>query len=134
MVYKMDEFKTIDPNHVTKLREAGIETTDDLMHLWNDHAKREPLEKSTGIGGARFKDLAAMSRLARVRNVGLQHIELLVAAGVDGPTSLFERTPEALVKHLGEVIVSKRLTGVPPTLVDVSPWFGDRKPEIVGAR
>ena len=134
MVYKMSEFKGIDQNHVTKLREAGIETTDDLMRHWSDHAKRALLETSTGISAEQFKDFAALSRLARVKGVGLQHVELLVAAGIDGPKSLFEYTPETLVKHLDEVNVSKKLTGVVPTLVDVTSWFGDRKPATADAR
>jgi len=134
MVYKMSEFKSIDQNHISKLREAGIETTDDLMRLWSDKTRRASLETSTGITEEQFADLAAMSRLARVKSVGLQHVEVLVAAGISGPKSLFEYTPEALVKHLDEVIVSKKLTCVGPTLADVGPWFGDRKLETVGAR
>lgn len=134
MVYKMSEFKNLDPNHVTKLHEAGIETTDDLMRLWSDQTKRATLEKSTGITEEQFADLASMARLARVKSVGVQHVELLVAAGISGPKSLFEYTPETLVKHLDEVIVSKKLTCSAPTLAEVSPWFGDRKPATVGAR
>jgi hypothetical protein len=133
-VYKLSEFKSIDQSHLSKLHEAGIETTDDLMRLWSDQTRRASLETSTGITQAQFADLASMSRLARVKNVGVQHVELLVAAGISGPKSLFEYSPEGLVKHLGEVIISKKLTYVGPTLADVSPWFGDRKPETVGAR
>jgi len=36
MSLKMSEFHGIDPTHVTTLRTAGIENTDDLMKVWSD--------------------------------------------------------------------------------------------------
>ena len=40
MTYKFGEFPGIDLNHVTRLREVGIENTDDMMRLWADEPKR----------------------------------------------------------------------------------------------
>lgn len=135
MTYKMSEFQSIDPGHVVKLRENGIETTDDMMRLWADEPKRAALVTNTGIGLEHFTNLASMSRLARVKNVGPKFVGVLLAAGIDGPKSLFEHTPEALVKRLGEVAVEKKLTSPVPTLEEVGPWFGNGvKPEPVAAK
>ena len=46
-----------------------------------------------------FARLASMARLARVKNVGTKYVAVLLAAGIDGPKSLFEYTPESLVKR-----------------------------------
>lgn len=128
MTYKMSDFQDIDPGHVVKLREAGIESTDDLMRLWADSPKRAELAEKSGIDLDRFTNLASMARLARVKNVGPKFVGVLMAAGIDGPKSLFEHTPEALVKRLGEVAAEKKLNSPVPTLEDVAPWFNDPKP------
>ena len=128
MTYKMSDFQDIDPGHVVKLREAGIESTDDLMRLWADSPKRAELAEKSGIDLDRFTNLASMARLARVKNVGPKFVGVLMAAGIDGPKSLFEHTPEALVKRLGEVAAEKKLNSPVPTLEEVAPWFNDPKP------
>jgi hypothetical protein len=128
MTYKMSEFQDIDPGHVVKLREAGIESTDDMMRIWADQPKRAALVEGTGIDLDRFTNLASMARLARVKNVGPKFVGVLLAAGIDGPKSLFEHTPEALVKRLGEIAVEKKMSSPVPTLEEVGPWFTDPKP------
>jgi hypothetical protein len=133
MTYKFSEFPGIDQSHVTKLREVGIESTDDMMRLWADEPKRGSLVEKTGINLEQFAKLAAMARLARVKNVGTKYVAVLLAAGIDGPKSLFEYTPESLVKRLAEVKAEKKLTVDAPGLPDISGWFTDVKPVVAGA-
>jgi len=133
MKYKMSEFKAIDPGHVEKLREAGIEDTDEMMRVWADQPKRSELMQKTGMTIEQLTELAAMSRLARVKNVGPSYVAVLMAAGIDGPKSLFENTPEALVKRLNEVAKEKNLTSPVPTLEQVGPWYSDSKPVAAAA-
>jgi len=133
MTYKMSEFTGIGQDHVAKLREAGIENTDDMLRLWADQPNRDSLVTKTGIDMKQFEGFAAMSRLARVKNVGPKYVEVLMAAGVDGPKSLFEYTPESLVKRLGEVMAEKKLTSPVPPLAVVETWFVDAKPEVGAA-
>jgi hypothetical protein len=129
MALKMSEFHGIDPNHVAKLKTAGIENTDDLMKIWSDKAKRAGLAESTGIAEDQFLKFAAMARLGRVKGMALEHISVLVAAGIDGPKRLFSHTPETLVKHLGEVAATAKLTDPMPTLEHVTAWFANPRPE-----
>ena len=133
MTYKFGEFPGIDLNHVTKLREVGIESTDDMMRLWADEPKRASLVEKTGISLEQFAKLASMARLARVKNVGPKYVEVLLAAGIDGPKSLFEYTPESLVKRLDEVKAERKLTAHVPALLEIEGWFQDVKPVVVAA-
>ncbi|SRR5213593_3035400 len=126
MTYKMSEFQGLNPAQIEKLREAGIENSDDMMRVWAQ-PNRTALLAQTGIGLDHFTDLASMSRLARVKNVGPKFVGVLLAAGIDGPKSLFKHTPESLVKHLGEVATEKNLTSPVPTLEQVGPWYADQK-------
>jgi uncharacterized protein DUF4332 len=128
----MSEFHGIEPNQVTTLGVAGIENTDDLMKIWSDKEKRAGLVASTGITEENFMRFAAMARLGRIKGMALQHLDVLVAAGIDGPKRLFKYTPETLVKHLGEVAAEKKLAGPIPTLQDIRPWFENPKPEANG--
>jgi len=56
MTYKMSEFTGIDQNHVTKLREAGIENTDDMLRFWADQPNRGSLATKTGIDMTQLAD------------------------------------------------------------------------------
>jgi hypothetical protein len=129
MALKMSEFPSIDQNHVAALRTAGIENTDDLMKIWSDKEKRAGLVASTGIAEELYMKFAGMARLSRVKEMGMQHLPILVAAGIDGPKRLFTYTPETLVNHLKEVAAEKKLTEPVPTVADVAPWFMHPKPQ-----
>ena len=129
MSLKMSEFHGIKPDHIAALRVAGIENTDDLMKLWSDKEKRAGLVASTGIAEDDFMKFAAMARLGRIQGMNLKHLDVLVAAGIDGPKRLFRHTPETLLKHLGELAAVNKLAGPVPTLEDIGPWFANPKPE-----
>lgn len=128
MSHRMNEFTAIDLAHVTKMREAGIENTDDMMRLWADQTKRPSLMEKTGFSEEQFTRFVSMSRLARVKHVGPKYVEVLLAAGIDGPKSLFEFEPVALAKRLGEVKLEKNLTGPVPPLTEIETWFKEPTP------
>jgi hypothetical protein len=128
MFHRMNEFAAIDPAHVATLRDAGIENTDDMMRTWADQTKRPALMEKTGIGEEQFTRFVAMCRLARVKHVGPKYVEVLLAAGIDGPRSLFESEPAALAKRLWEVKLEKGLTGPVPPITEIETWFKDPVP------
>jgi hypothetical protein len=128
MACKMSDFHGIDSDHITKLRVAGIEDTDDLMKLWNDKGGRAGMVASTGIAEGDFMRFAAMARLSRVKGMALEHLDALIAAGIDGPKRLFTHTPETLAKHLAETAGEKEPSRPLPTLEEITPWFAHPKP------
>ena len=133
MTYKFSEFVGIDQDDVAKLRKAAIENTDDMMRMWGDELKRPSLVETTGITLNQFAKLVSMARLARIKNVGPKYVEVLLAAGIDGPKSLFEYTPESLVKRLDEVKAEKKLKAELPALPEIENWFTDVKRTVVAA-
>jgi hypothetical protein len=129
MAVTIESFHGVDPNHVAALRTAGIENTDDLMKIWSDKEKRAGLVASTGVPEEQFMKFAGMSRLSRVKGMEMQHLPILVAAGIDGPKRLFGYTPETLRNHLNAAVAEKKLTDPVPSLEVVKAWFASPKPE-----
>lgn len=130
MTHMMSEFSGIDQKEVTKLREAGIENTDDVKRLWAEEANRASLVEKTGISMDRFTMIVSTARLGRMKTVEPKFVETLIAAGIDGPKSLFEFTPETLLKRLSAVAAEKKLTSPMPTLAEIQAWFVDSKPMV----
>lgn len=130
MTHMMSEFSGIDQKEVTKLREAGIENTDDVKRLWAEEANRASLVEKTGISMERFMKIVSTARLGRLKTVEPKFVETLIAAGIDGPKSLFEFTPETLLKRLSAVAAEKKLTSPMPTLAEIQAWFVDSKPMV----
>src|SRR4029450_1481988 len=116
-----------------KLRKVAIENTDDMMRIWADELNRPSLVEKTGITLNQFAKLVSMARLARVKNVGPKYVEVLLAAGIDGPKSLFEYTPTSLIKRLNEVKAEKKLKAEVPALPEIETWFTGAKSSVVAA-
>jgi hypothetical protein len=132
MALRMNEFHGIDAKTIETLKTAGIEDTDQLMKLWSDKEKRAGLVTSTGISEEDFLRFAAMARLGRVKGMDLKYLDVLVAAGIDGPKRLFSLTPDTLMKQLTDAVAEKKLTGAVPTMADITAWFANPKPEVNG--
>ena len=128
MNYKLADLLGVDQDHIARLRESGIETTNDLMHLWNDPPKLAETAMKTGIGLRLLTNLVSMARMARMKGVGPKYVGLLVAAGVIGRRSLSKHTPETLVKHLNDVNARLQPKRSVPTLLEVGAWFTELKP------
>jgi len=132
MSLKMSEFHGIDPTQVTKLHDAGIENTDDLMKVWSDKEQRPGLLTRTGIPEASFLKFASMARLGRVKGMEMKYVDGLIAAGIDGPKRLFSYTPETLAQHLSDMVTEKKVTGPIPTVVEITAWFANPRPGMNG--
>jgi hypothetical protein len=129
MNYKMSDLKGIDEAQVAKLRQGGVENTDEMMRVWNEPEKRLALTNGTGLTDDQLMRLASMARVARLKGVGPKYAGLLVTSGVRGRKSLATFTPETLVRHLQDVSAAKSLTGPLPSLVEIGAWFAQLKPE-----
>ena len=134
MAVKMSEFHGIDPAHIAKLRDAKIEDTDHLMKIWADKDKRPALVASTGISEERFLEFAGMARLSRVKGMDLKYLNVLVAAGIDGPKKLFSYNAETLAKLLADTVAEKKITDPMPTHEELVIWYASPKPEPVATK
>jgi hypothetical protein len=94
---------------------------------------RTELAKTTGLNSKDLQLWVHHADLLRVRGVGAEYAELLVAAGVDTLRDLRRRNPTALLAKLIGLNGSHRLVSRLPTEAMVEGWIasaGDLDPSI----
>jgi predicted RecB family nuclease len=120
---RIDEVAGVDVRSATKLRKAGIKTSRSLIETATTRRGRTDISSRTGIPPRELQNWVHHADLLRVKGVGGEYAELLVAAGVETIRDLRRRNPTALVAKIigmnGSVKVVKRL----PTESMVNGWI-----------
>lgn len=122
MGYKIDEIEGIGPSYASKLSEAKVRTTNDMLKKCCDAKGRAAVSEATGIGESQLLKWANMADLMRITGVGSEFSELLEAAGVDTVKELKMRNAENLATTMREVNQVKRLSRATPGVKSVTKW------------
>lgn len=124
---RIDQVAGVGHREATKLRKAGVRTSDALIEAASGRKGRSELAEATGIDHRVLQQWVNHSDLLRVRGVGAEYAELLVAAGVDTLRDLRRRNPTALLAKIiglnGQAKVVRRL----PTESMVESWIEGAK-------
>jgi predicted RecB family nuclease len=97
---RIDELNHIDVKQATKLRKAGIRTTEALLKRAGTRAGRDELAEATGIAAEMIWAWVSRADLMRVRGVGSEYAELLEACGVSTIRDLRRRNGRALLARM----------------------------------
>jgi predicted flap endonuclease-1-like 5' DNA nuclease len=120
---RIDQVAGIGHKEATKLRKAGVRTSKGLIDAASDRKGRNELATATGLNPKDIQQWVSHSDLLRVKGVGAEYAELLVAAGVDTLRDLRRRNPTALLAKIigfnGNARVVRRL----PTESMVEVWI-----------
>lgn len=127
MSYKIEEIEGIGPEYADKLREADIQTTDDLLRRCGDKKGREGVAKETGLSEKRILEWVNRADLMRINGVGEEYADLLEEAGVDTVKELATRNAENLAKAMEEKNESKNLVNRVPSAEVVQKWVDEAK-------
>jgi predicted flap endonuclease-1-like 5' DNA nuclease len=111
----------------TKLRKAGVRTTDSLLKVAATRTGRRRLAKETGLPEGDILSWANRADLLRITGVGSEYADLLEVAGVDTIRELRRRNPERLLDSMTELNLRKRLVRRLPTEGMVAGWVDDAK-------
>jgi predicted flap endonuclease-1-like 5' DNA nuclease len=124
---RIDQVSGITHKDATKLRKAGVRTSNGLIEVAGNRKGRTDLATATGIDQRDLQQWISHSDLLRVKGVGAEYAELLVAAGVDTLRDLRRRNPTALLAKIiglnGDSKVVQRL----PTEAMVDSWIETAK-------
>jgi hypothetical protein len=130
---RIDQVAGIDQKKATKLRKAGVRTSKALIENASTRRGRTVLAKHTGLAQRDLQLWVHHADLLRVRGVGAEYAELLVAAGVDTLRDLRRRNATALVAKIIGLNGSHRVVSRLPTEAMVEAWIasaGDLEPSI----
>lgn len=118
----IDYIEGIGPKNATKLRKAGIRTTEALLKRGATRKGRKEIAASTGISERQILEWVNRADLMRVKGIGSEYSDLLEAAGVDTVKELRRRSPRSLTNKMIEVNDAKRLVRRLPTEAMVAGW------------
>jgi predicted flap endonuclease-1-like 5' DNA nuclease len=99
----IEEVEGIGPVIADKLRDGGVQTTEDLLAKGGPRSARELLAQTTGIDASRILEWVNHVDLMRLPGVGEEYSDLLEAAGVDSLAELAQRNPDNLAQTFQEL-------------------------------
>ncbi len=120
---RIDEVAGVGVREARKLRKAGVKTSKSLIEVASTRAGRTKLSGLTGIPPRNLQSWVHHADLLRVRGVGAEYAELLVAAGVETVKDLRRRNPTALVAKIISMNGSQKVVQRLPTEGMVTGWI-----------
>jgi predicted RecB family nuclease len=123
----IDTIEGLGHRQATKLRKAGIRTTEALLKSAATRAGRREVAEATGLAERSVLEWVNRADLMRVKGVGEEYSDLLEAAGVDTIKELRRRNPRNLLGTMIEVNAKKRLVRRLPTEAMVGRWVDNAK-------
>lgn len=120
---RIDHITSISQKDATRLRRSGVRTTEALLRRAASRSDRATFSRETDIASAMLLRWVKYADLMRVRGVGGDYAELLVACGVDTVKELRRRNPVALAMRLLEINERKKLVARLPTQETVTGWI-----------
>lgn len=119
----IDHVAGIDQKTATRLRKAGVRTSSALAERAATQKGRSELAKVTGLDPKDLQTWVHHADLLRIKGVGSEYAELLVAAGVDTIRDLRRRNATALVAKIIGLNGSHRIVMRMPTESMVENWI-----------
>jgi predicted RecB family nuclease len=117
------ELRGIHPKEATRLRKAGVRTTESLLRRANNKRSRNALAKATDLDPEQLLDWVNRADLMQIKGVGAEYADLLKVVGVDTVKALRRRNPRSLLGSMVEVNDAKRLVRRLPTESMVAAWI-----------
>lgn len=121
----------LDPEHVERLKAAGIKHTKHLFERAGSESERVELSRLAEVPGENLLEMVRLSDLARIGGVGPVFARILYEAGVDSPEALLNHSPEALLAKLRAVNEERGYTRSKISIKDVLYCIGKAK-ELTG--
>jgi predicted flap endonuclease-1-like 5' DNA nuclease len=120
---KIEDLEGVGPVYGAKLREAGVQTTDELLDRSGPAAGRRALAAATGISPDLLLRWTNHADLYRLAGVGSEYADLLEACGVDSCTELAQRNAVNLATTMAEANAARNIVRRVPSEEMVAGWI-----------
>jgi len=130
----IEDVEGIGPEYASRLRTAGVTTTDALLERGASAAGRAELATAAEISPALVLEWVNHADLMRIDGVGSEYSDLLEAAGVDSPAELAQRNAANLAQTFQELDAARpNWIRQVPSVTTVEGWIAQAKtlPKIV---
>lgn len=117
----------IDPKSATRLRKAGVRTTEGLIKVASTAKGRKVLAEKTAIPAPTLLAWVNRADLMRIKGIGSEYADLLETAGCDTVKALRRRNPASLTATMVDMNEQKRLVRRLPTEAMVVSWIDQAK-------
>jgi len=114
---------SMDQRDATKLRKAGVRTTDALLKTAATRTGRRRLAKEADLNESDILSWVNRADLMRIKGVGSEYADLMEAAGVDTIRELRRRNPDRLLAAMTDLNIRRRLIRRLPTNGMVAGWI-----------
>lgn len=125
MPYGVRKIGGVGPAVAARLAKAGIRTSDGLLAACRDRRDRRRLSERTGLPERQIQRLVNRADLMRIRGVGGDFAELLVASGVRTVRDLSRRRSLNLALKMSAVNAEKKLSRRAPSPSMVERWIAN---------
>lgn len=125
MPYGVRKIGGVGPAVAARLAKAGIRTSDGLLAACRDRRDRRRLSERTGLPERQIQRLVNRADLMRIRGVGGDFAELLVASGVRTVRDLSRRRSLNLALKISAVNAEKKLSRRAPSPSMVERWIAN---------
>jgi predicted RecB family nuclease len=115
MTYSISKIDGITAIAATKLKSAGIRTTEALLEAAHTVKGRKALAAKTGIAEQQLLEWANIADCMRIPGMGKAKAELLRAAGVSTVRELTHRNPARLAQNMKDANTRRKLVRVLPS-------------------
>jgi predicted flap endonuclease-1-like 5' DNA nuclease len=113
--------------YASKLGDAGLQTTDDLLAAGGTPEGRASIAQKTDISDSLILEWVNHADLFRISGVGSEYADLLEAAGVDTVVELAQRNAGSLAVGLTQANEQKSLVRQVPSEAQVLAWIEQAK-------
>ncbi len=130
---KITDIEGIGKQKAKQLAKANVKTVEGLLKAGADKKGRKAIAEASGVDVKQILTWVNNADLFRIKGVGSEYAELMVAAGVDTIKELSRRKPANLHKKMDEVNTKKKLVRQLPSEKMVEGWVNQAKdlPKVV---
>lgn len=125
--YPITEIQAIGADAAELLKRQGIRTTVGLLRSGKTPKQRLMIAEKVGIGDQHVLGWVTAADRMRVKGVGWEYAQLLLAVGVKTAKELKYRNPQKLVDKMVAANTKRRLVRVLPSVAMVSRWIDSAK-------
>jgi hypothetical protein len=127
MAYPIKEIQAIGADAAQILKSEGIRTTVGLLRSGKTPKQRLKIAEKVGIDDEHVLSWVTAADRMRVKGVGWEYAQLLLAVGVKTAKELKYRNPQKLVDRMAEANTKRKLVRVLPSVSMVSRWIDSAK-------